>query len=147
MEKQSNQGIPDAVKNHICFASIGKGIIFSYAATIPVFLIFSFILSHTDFPEKYISSAVIIGTMISVFTAGFIATRNVSSRGWLNGSAVGLIYVLVLYLVGSVAFGSFKIDKNVIYMTIICVLTSSIGGIICINLKRSSGARYKRSRK
>jgi len=67
-----------------------KGILVSYLFTIPMFAIFAYFLKFTDFPLKYMSTAVIITTLLSIVIAGWISTKNVKSKGWLNGAIVDL---------------------------------------------------------
>lgn len=133
MYKQANQSA--AVNEAIKPLAIGRGIVISYLVTIPTFIVFSLILTYTDFPEKLISPAVVITTVISIFTAGSSVTRSVKSRGWLNGGVVGLIYMIVLYFFSSLVLGSFGIDRYALTMILIGVLTGAIGGIVGVNMK------------
>lgn len=143
---QTGQNTKTVLSDHITISSILKGILVSYLVTVPTFIIFALILTYTDFPERLISPTVVITTMISVLIAGSFTTRGVKSKGWLNGGAVGLIYMLVLYLVSSLVFNDFKINNYVISMCLIGVFTGSIGGIIGINIKRPSYKKVKRNR-
>jgi len=121
--------------------AIMKGLMISYIITIPIFLIFAFILSNTDYPEKFISPVVLLTTVISILLAGSTATRGAKSKGWLNGCIVGAIYIFILYLVSSVIFNDFSVNRYTVTMFVIAVLSGAIGGIIGINLKQSR--RYK----
>ena len=122
--------------------SILKGMLAAYIITIPAFMLFALILANTDFPQRLITPAVVVTTIISVLTAGSVSTRGIKSRGWLNGSIVGFIYMLILYFFSSLTYDNFSVDKYVITMTVIGVLTGAIGGILGINIK--SGSRIKR---
>lgn len=146
MIKQANQANKNAISDHIDFMTVVRGIIISYIITIPTFIIFAFILTYTDFPEKLISPVVVITTIISILTAGSSATRNIKSKGWLNGGIVGLIYIAVLYCISSILFKNFAIDKYVITMAFIAVLTGAIGGILGINMKKGSPSKVKHKR-
>lgn len=131
------------IRESITIYSIFKGIVISYLITIPLFCIFALVLTNTDFPEKLISTVVVITTIISIITAGSASTTGLKSKGWLNGSLVGFIYILILYLLSSLIFESFLIDRYVITMLVIGVLTGAIGGIIGINVKKSSRLQTK----
>lgn len=146
MEKQANQGFTETIKNRLNIISILKGIIVSYIITIPAFVIFSFILTYTDFPERFISAVVVIVSIVSILAAGIVAIKNVSSKGWMNGGIVGFIYTLVLYLLSSIVFKNFSIDRNVVSMTAIGILSGSIGGIIGINIQENSHSKHRRGR-
>ncbi len=119
-----------------------KGLIASYIITIPAFLLFALILSNVDFPQRLVTPVVVIITVISVLTAGAVSTRGVRSRGWLNGSIVGLVYMVILYLFSSIVYKNFALDRNVLTMAVIGVLSGAIGGIVSINTKKSPKYKY-----
>ena len=141
MFKQVNQ-----TPENINFLTITKGLLFSYVLTIPLFIILAFVLTYTSFPEKMIIPSVVLVTVISVITAASIVTRNAKSRGWLSGSFVGLLYIFVLYLASSILLANFKIDRYVITMFIIGILSGAIGGITGINTKKTSKVKSRNIR-
>lgn len=141
MSRISRQNIRETLNQHMTLVSIIKGIVISFLITIPFFAAFSLALSYTDFPEKYVSTSVIITTVISIIVAGSTATSKISKKGWINGAVVGTIYMLVLYILSSISFKDFSITRQTITMIIIGILSGSIGGIIGVNLK------YNKSRK
>ena len=143
MIKETTQNLKSNLNERLNFITIIKGIVISYIITIPLFLIFSFILTYSDFPEKFISPVVIVVTIISILLAGAYATKRMRSKGWLNGGVVGFIYIFVLYLFSSVISGKFSIDKRILSMFLIGLLAGSIGGIIGINLKHKANKRIK----
>lgn len=141
MPRMSNVNANTAAKEGLSPKSVFKGIAAAYIITIPAFMLFALILSNTDFPQKLLSPAVVVTTIISVLTAGSVSAKEVRSRGWLNGGVVGFIYMLVLYIFSSLVFKNFTIDKYVVTMSLIGILTGAIGGIAGINIK--SGKRYR----
>jgi len=120
-----------------------KGIGVSFIITIPVFAVFALILTYLAFPQKLIAPVVIVTTIASIFMAGFIVTGNTGENSWLNGSITGFIYILILYLLSSIIFKNFSIDRYVITMAVIGVLTGAIGGIL---RSGTANKRYKRVR-
>ncbi|MDP4094699.1 MAG: TIGR04086 family membrane protein [Bacillota bacterium] len=142
MIKQTAQNAKAVISEHISLKMIGRGIIISYIITIPLFIIFAFILTYTDFPEKYTPTCVILVSMASITTAGAAATRKLRNKGWLNGSIVGLIYMLIMYLFGSIIFKNFNVTSHVVTMLIIGIIIGAIGGIIGINFKRNTYSKH-----
>lgn len=142
MLKTSNQTPKPAVNESMGLIAVLKGILAAYIITIPAFMLFALILANTEFPQKLITPAVVITTVISVLTAGSVSTRGLKNKGWLNGSIVGFVYMLILYLLSSLIYRNFAIDNYVVTMTVIGILTGAIGGIIGINIKKST--KYKR---
>lgn len=145
MSKNVNQNAKPEGYEGMSLLSLLKGLLASYIITIPAFMLFALILTNLDFPQKLMTPVVVIITVISVLTAGSVSTRGVRSRGWLNGSIVGLVYMLVLYLFSSILCKNFTIDRYVITMTIIGVLAGAIGGIMSINtnMKGPKGSKFK----
>ena len=124
--------------------SLLRGLLASIIVTVLAFILLSLILANTDFPQKLITPAVVLTTIVSVLTAGSVSTRGIHNKGWLNGSVVGLIYMILLYLMSSLVYNDFTIDKYVITMTAIGVLAGAIGGIIGINTgKKTKPLKYK----
>ncbi len=141
MVKELTQNIKASFNGRI--AIVLKALILSYIITIPMFMLFAFILSYTVFPEKYMPTAVIITTLLSLLAAGSITTRGANSKGWLNGAVSGALYVMILYIASSIMFKDYSIDRNVLTMFLIGVLTGAIGGILGINMKSGSKSKSK----
>lgn len=139
-----SQTAKNIINEHANIVTVAMGILVSFLITLPVFALFSYILTFVDFPDKYISTAVIITTLISMVIAGWIAAKNIKSRGWLNGAIVGLVYMGILFLASSLVFRDFSIDKHVVIMMIIGILAGSIGGILGVNFTSQPRVKIKK---
>lgn len=147
MIRQANQNIKETLKEHINFFTVIKGILFSYLITILIFLVFAFILTYANFPQKFITPVVVSTTIVSILIAGAIVSRSLKTRGWLNGGVVGLIYILLLYTSSSIVLKDFSINRYMISMLLIGLLSGSIGGILGINIKTRSRRKIHYSKK
>ncbi|MCX7746641.1 MAG: TIGR04086 family membrane protein [Clostridia bacterium] len=139
-----SQGIKTVPQDRSVLMSILKGILVSYIITIPIFMALAFILTYTDFPNKFVNPAVFITTVLSILIAGISSTRKMKSKGWFNGAVVGFTYMTVLYLLSSIVYRDFSIDKHMVSMIVLSVVTGAIGGIVGINTKKESTPRGKR---
>ncbi|OPX43143.1 hypothetical protein CLHUN_28910 [Ruminiclostridium hungatei] len=128
-------GLKKQLDEHVNLLRVLKGLLLSFLITLPCFLAFALFLTYTDFPEKYTFIAVLITTVISVLTASAYSTRNVRSKGWMNGCAVGVLYVAVLYLASSIIFMNFAVDVQVLLTVVIGAIVGCLGGIFGINLR------------
>ncbi len=128
-------GLKKQLDEHVNLPRILKGLILSFLITLPCFLGFALFLTYTDFPEKYTFIAVLITTVISVLTASAYSTRNVKSKGWMNGCIVGVLYVAILYMASSIVFMNFAIDVQVLLTVVIGAIVGCLGGIFGINLR------------
>lgn len=142
MPPRKNTGIRQEEYDTLNPLLLLKGLLASYIVTIPAFLLFGLILANLDFPQRLITPVVVVITVISVLTAGAVSTRGVRSKGWLNGSIVGLVYMVILYLFSSIVYKNFALDRNVLTMAVIGVLSGAIGGIVSINTKKSPKYKY-----
>lgn len=128
-------GLKKSLNEHVNLIRVIKGLILSFLITLPCFLAFALFLTYTDFPEKYTFIAVLITTVISVLTASAYSTKNVKSKGWMNGCFVGILYVAILYLASSIVFMNFAIDMQVFLTAVIGAIVGCLGGIFGINLR------------
>ncbi len=128
-------GLKKQLDEHVNLLRVMKGLILSFLITLPCFLGFALFLTCTDIPEKYTFIAVLITTVLSVLTASAYSTKNVKSKGWINGCAVGVLYVAVLYLASSIVFMNFAVDIQVLLTVIIGAIVGCLGGIFGINLR------------
>lgn len=144
MPSLMNFNVKAAENESLKISSLLKGLFASIIITVLAFLLLALILANTDFPKRLITPAVVVTTIISVLTAGSISTRGIHNKGWLNGSIVGLIYMIILYLISSLVLNNFAIDKYVITMTAIGILAGAIGGIVGINTSKTvKASKYK----
>ena len=121
-------------KNNV-FLKIIKGVGISFAFTLICLTIFSALLTYTSLSESLIQPVVISVTGISILAGSFFATRKVGKNGIIKGIAVGLIYILLIYLASSIANGgNFALTIGSIIMILIGILCGAIGGIIGVNI-------------
>ncbi len=144
MNGEAGQNLKTVFNDRFNLFTIVKGIFLAYVVTIPMFLVFAYILSYTNYPQKLISPVVIIITAISILVAGSSVTKSIRSKGWLNGAIVGFLYMLILYIASSLAYGSFAIERHTVTVTVIGILTGIVGGIIGVNFKKTVKHKYKR---
>lgn len=116
--------------------SVLKSLIISYGFTFAVFAIFALLLTHTSMPDSIIGTVVFVTMIFAIMLAGFTVARRASSRGWLNGAVGGLLYVLILYIIGALFVTGFVFDKHVVMLLIVGFLSGAFGGIVGINMKK-----------
>ena len=112
-----------------------KNIGICYAITIITFAVFAFILTYLPVPEEVVPAVVLIITILSIIMSGIMTAKKAKSKGWIRGAVSGSIYILTLYLIGSLLFQSFCIGTGFITMLIIGMLSGAFGGIIGVNIK------------
>lgn len=113
-----------------------KGVAIAYAITIIVFIAYAILLTYTQLTEKQIPIVVTITTIISVIVAGYDSGKTANSKGWLWGMTAGLIYAVILVIIGVLTTkGNIKIEFSTVAMMIMTVAGGGLGGMIGINHK------------
>lgn len=122
------------------------GIAVSALITVPMFFIIALALRITDFPEEYLSPALLITSASSITVASFYSTASSSTKGWLNGSIIGFVYMFVIVIIRWCAEGAVSISKDTITMLLVGLLMGSIFGMAGLNAS-SLVAKYKNRKK
>ncbi len=113
-----------------------KGSIFAIIISFILLLIFAMLLCYTNLSENTIKPVVLVITGISILIGSMISTRKIRKNGLLNGSLVGFIYIVILYLVSSLFLAGFSLTFNSFIMLLVGIVTGIIGGIIGVNLNK-----------
>ena len=111
------------------------GSIVSFVITIIGLIIFSCLLTYTSIQESTIPAVTIIISGVSILIGSTISMSNVRKNGIINGAAVGLIYILLIYLLSSIIESDFSLNIHSIFMIIASILAGGLGGIIGVNKK------------
>lgn len=112
-----------------------KGIAISFILTLISVFIFSIVLTYTSTPESTIFPVIAFITAISILIGSSISTIKINKRGIINGGAIGLIYILILYLLSSIITTGFMVNLNTIILIAAATLAGMIGGIVGVNIK------------
>lgn len=120
--------------------TVFKNVLIGYGISLILFFIFAFVITYTSVPYSIVSPISVIITTIGIITAGILGGKKSSEKGWLTGCITGFIYMLILYIFGSIVYKNPGISSNGIMMIIIGIISGALGSIIGINNKR----KYKR---
>ena len=113
---------------------LGSGI--SFVITLISLLVISIILTYTDVSENIITVSVIVISALSIFIGSIISAVNINKNGILNGSLVGAIYMITIYLLSSIFVAGFSMNMQSILMIVISIIAGMIGGIIGVNFRK-----------
>ncbi len=114
--------------------SILKGSAISIILSIILLTIFALLLTYTTLSESTIVPVVLTITGISILAGSTISSRKIKKNGLICGGAIGLIYILFLYLASSICFAGFSISIYSVIMLVVGIITGVIGGIIGVNI-------------
>lgn len=116
--------------------NIIRGSIIAIVFSIMALIIFSIILTNTELSENIINPVIMVITGLSILIGSIISVSKIEKKGIINGSFVGLIYILVMYALSSIINSNFSFNLNSVILIILAILAGMIGGIIGVNIKK-----------
>ena len=122
-------------KSNSNLIKIIKGSAIAIVLSLMFLTIYAAILSFTSVAETTMVPVVLVLTGISILIGSSMSSISIKKQGIINGGLVGLIYVLFLYIVSSIAGIGFGLNMNAIIMLIVGIITGMIGGVIGVNIK------------
>ena len=118
------------------FKKIIKGVLLSLAISIILTVLLSVVVYFADLSDRTVSTLILLISALSVFLGAIILSKNIESRGLLNGLLLALAYFAILAAV-SLMSGGIAIDKSNILRLISTLAGGMAGGIWGINSKRA----------
>ena len=111
-----------------------KGSLISIFISVILLFIASLILTYTNIGENAIPTMIIIISAISIFIGSLVSAMHIKQKGILNGSLVGAIYIIIIYLFSSIAITGFNMNIKSLIMLAASIIAGTIGGIVGVNL-------------
>lgn len=111
-----------------------KGSVISIFISVILLFIASLILTYTNIGENAIPTMIIIISAISIFIGSLVSAMHIKQKGILNGSLVGAIYIIIIYLFSSIAITGFNMNIKSLIMLASAIIAGTIGGIVGVNL-------------
>ena len=113
-----------------------KNVCVSFLMT-AILLFFSAIaVTYLSASETVIDALVFVITAVCVLWGGFRASRHLGRQGLLSGAVSGLLYMAMLYLIGSLIFGEISFSPQIGLSILIGAGCGAIGGIVGVNTRR-----------
>ncbi len=114
-----------------------KAVAISYLISLVLLFAASLIATYSAFSDTAIRISANIVTALGTLAAGFASGRHFSGKGIFFGAGTGVIYTLLLCIIGNIFSGSINLGANVFTAMIIGILCGAVGGIAGINTKRT----------
>lgn len=134
----------DSIKNGFSGKPILFGTVFSVIISLVLILVASMIMLYTGLSQQFIPVISRIILLMSAFSGGIVSGLKSNTTGWLYGGITGVIFFLLLFVLGMILGGDIKFSYIFMILCIICTVLGCIGGIFGINLKPKCKNRTKR---
>ncbi|SNX52655.1 TIGR04086 family membrane protein [Thermoanaerobacterium sp. RBIITD] len=110
------------------------GILIGYIITLAFFIMYAIALTFTSLSELTLPTLTMLITIIGIVVAGALSARNTKSKGWLNGGLAGLLYAIIMLLLGVFFVKDVGPTSAWALKLLWGVILGAIGGMIGINL-------------
>lgn len=113
-----------------------KGVVVSGIMTFILLAISALVITYSPISENVAGAFSIICVIVSALIGGGVAAKSAVSRGFLKGALTGVCYVLLLYIIASLASDKFVVSGHTACLFAIGAVAGAIGGIAGINSRR-----------
>ena len=113
-----------------------KNVFVSFLTTAVLLFLSAVAVTYLSAPEAVIDAVVLVVTAFCVVWGGFRASRHLGRQGLLSGAVSGLVYVVLLYVLGALVFGEFAFASATALSMLLGIGCGAIGGIIGVNTKK-----------
>ena len=135
VEKKRNKKENSAGKsNLLCMV---KGLAVAFAITCIIFIGFGILLTYTEISEESLPMVSLVCTALSAGAAGFDWAACMQKRGLLWGMAAGGAYVVLLYMIISLAAERFSLELSLVMTFAVALAGGAVGGILGVNRKHT----------
>lgn len=114
--------------------SLLKGMVLCFAILVVASLILGVLSSMDVIQEELANQILLVINYIAIFIGGIFTARKVDTRGWLNGGLVGLLYMVVVVIIG-MQIVSIAIGFQMLLRIVSGFITGALGGVIGVNIK------------
>ena len=113
---------------------IFKGVVTSILVTLVFLFLLSVILTYSNISETVIPISIVVISAVSILIGSLLTTKKMKKNGIIYGGAIGLIYIIILYLTSSIVSKGFSLNFYSILMMIFSIISGMFGGILGVNM-------------
>ena len=119
-----------------------KANVMAYVVTAIFILFASILLTYTNASPRFEGMITILGILVSAFLVGFDTAKVENRNGYRWGAVGGALYFVIFLVLGTVIDKLDQVAPSAILLIALMVLvTSSIAGMISVNVEGSSCRR------
>ncbi len=107
--------------------NIIKGVLLAFSFTVISLIIFAALLTYTNLSEATIKPVIITLTGISILLGSSIGSRKIKKNGLINGTIIGVLYILIIYIISGILNSNFSINLTSLAMIIVGLVCGILG--------------------
>ncbi|MGM0885040.1 MAG: TIGR04086 family membrane protein [Bacillota bacterium] len=127
--------VKQAPKPPLIASPLLAGVLFSIIWLAAGALLLSLLLHFTAMKESSLSTYALIVHAAASLAGGLTAGRRSESKGWYNGSILGLLYAAIVIIISFLASDA-SLSWHSAALLGAALLTGAFGGMIGVNLKK-----------
>lgn len=127
------RGMPNGVR---AGSPVMSGLLYSLVCMAAATILVSLAIKFSGAKEASLETAVYVIHSASLFIGGLVTGRRSGRRGWYFGGMMGILYSIVIILIG---FLSYDAALTLYTLILLCLsfVMGAFGGMIGVNLRRS----------
>lgn len=110
------------------------GLLTAWSLIIVGSLLTAFVLNVTKVQEQNFNYFSYTINIFALLAGGWIAGRRSGRRGWYYGALTGLLYAVIVFLIGLLAFDNALDWTGLLYFTS-AVVIAALGGMVGVNMR------------
>ncbi|GIP39227.1 membrane protein [Paenibacillus sp. J31TS4] len=112
-----------------------SGLLYAFVVMSIAAVVTSLILMLTDQKEDALPTYAYIIHAVALLLGGWVAGKRAEMKGWYYGAVLGVIYALVVILIGFLGFDK-GLDLQTLLFTCLSFGVGAIGGILGVNTRK-----------
>lgn len=118
------------------FKKLVKGVLLSLVISIILTGLLAVVVFFADLSDSTISTLILVISVLSVLLGSVILSKNIESRGLLNGLLLGISYFAILFAISALT-GEVALERSNILRFISVLAGGMLGGVLGINSKKA----------
>jgi putative membrane protein (TIGR04086 family) len=113
-----------------------QGLIYAFTVAVSALILASLLVTWTSVSESALPTITYIVNLAATLTGAFVAARRSRERGWYYGGLTGLLYSLLITILGFMILSASFSFASLVQIAILSII-GGLGGVIGVNTARS----------
>ena len=125
--------IPQPISLSALLTALLKGLAIALALSVVLLFIAALVFYFTAVPEKITPYLVFAVSLVAILAGSSFAGKRIGTRGWLHGGVVGLLYVILMLVIGLFFRETVAFSGNLVTKLFLGFVFGAVGGMWGVN--------------